>query len=641
MAKRARVDLTDDPQAATEYRYTPTKLREEVEAALVLRRKHTKLSDELIAQWVGDRYRDSLDAEIRSAENHIHEFLVNTLPVLAWGNPQASWSSSRPVLHRLLVRSIEYGVNFWSKDSQVGKVLQAIATDTIFGFGCGLLTYQPVRGREHDEYAPLLPRYHRISPKRFLCDPQGDMHNARFQGHMNVEDRRAMLDAKTPDGRPKWDREILEAMRPDEQEQDPDMDLQRLRESNVPRVDRDQIAYFEVYVPSEGITYTLAYKANEREAHWLRPPRKCFCPPAPYGPYHLYGIYLVPEQIYPLSPLAVTASLVDEINAHAGQVSSDADESRTVTVINGSNKTLVEAVTRGRHGSVWKVPGFDSSQIAQAELGGPRKEQLDYIEYLRARLDRLSGLTDIRRGNLEKGIKAAQVYEASAADDFRRKWMQTMFFDTVANMLGGAAWYLVNSPNSVFHLPIPKGAFDSGEFEDMAKASHEMEEGTFYGGVEDVEDFDFNNLRLELDTNSLTLTSERALREQMTFSYQQLITWAQAMPNMPWVNWIALIDDYFGRLGVKDARKYIDFAMVAAMTQGLQAQPSPPQQIPGIDGVPTVFEQGAQPGGVPILPAPGGAPPGGPGAAGKAPSGPATPGDQAFASLRSVLAASA
>jgi hypothetical protein len=42
------------------------------------------------------------------------------------------------------------------------------------------------------------------------------------------------------------------------------------------------------------------------------------------GPYSLFGFYLVPDQVYPLAPLAVTRKQVEEINKHRWQASRDA-----------------------------------------------------------------------------------------------------------------------------------------------------------------------------------------------------------------------------------------------------------------------------------------------------------------------------
>jgi hypothetical protein len=419
---------------------SPRNMRDELESGGQLLKKHLGYGDELVADFVGSDYREDMGPDIESHENHCHEVVANTLPHLLWDNPKVDMRSGATTFQRLLIRGLTAATNRWIESIDLSDPCGLAILDSFFWFGCTLTTMAPVPGHEDNYPGNLLPRVTRISPRRVRVDPQAlTLRQARWISHMWVRDKQDLLKAKNRDGTPRFDQRAVKALKTDTMMEEAFPDHSK----DARGVTRESVVGFEVWVPEHGLILTIGYD-GENGATFLRKPRRAVCPP--WGPYTFWGIYHVPDQIYPLPLLSVTKGLVAELNAHIDQASTQADQARSFTLANATNDKMVAALKAAEHGSIQAVPGFDSSQVEQVTIDGPSKESLDYIDRLRSRVDRKSGITQTIAGNIT-GATKGEVDSADARADVRLAFQKRQTRKCMTWQIKTGAWFLANSPN--------------------------------------------------------------------------------------------------------------------------------------------------------------------------------------------------
>lgn len=579
---------------------SPANLYEEVHAAVKFRELHTKPSELRHEQYVGSTWQEGKMPTIRAHENHAFDTVINMLPVLTYANPRIRVGSRRPKVQRAIAEALTHGINRWIKDVDFSRLLTPIAQDTVFDFGVALLTMEPAPGYEEQTMPPLRPMLSRISPRRFFADPQCiNKDEARFMGHESSRDKEDLLKAKDDDGKPLYNREVLLKIQPNDSDQSSQGRGWDSLPKGINRVPRKQIRVIEVYVKEERKIYTLAQwqVRGTDNVEFLRPPRDYFGPP--WGPYYLIGLYAPTDQLYPVSPLAITDALVEELNTHIDQIMSQADTMRQVTMVNATSDQAVEAVKNAKNGDILAIPGFSKDQVETVTWSGPSPEGMAYAEALRQRLDRVSGMAEFQRGNVTGDATATENQLAASATDVRRKFNKRVFQAQVRQLLMGVLWYMVESKNVVFHVPVPKSYFqnqgeggESGigdEEQQPAQApgltsdSEALTDGVFMGGKQDNETMRYEDLELEIEPNSMELTDEPLYRQQLQQSFAILSGWAPAMMQFPFLNWPKMVDDLFEASNIKDGRKYINFEMLQQMIQA-QFAAGAEQTIPGVDG---------------------------------------------------------
>lgn len=532
---------------------SPSNLRQEVEAAVRLCKDHTDVSARLIRQYAGGRnYRNSWDPEVKGGvvfENHAFEWCASFIPNLVDQNPAIDIEIDGVDSSDPSIAAMRDGMNSWIKAIDLASTLHEIALDLQFDFGVALVTLEVVPGYEagadlyKDERAglppPLRPKLHRISPRRFFIDPQASTkRHARFIGHTWIEDKDDLLAAKNQDGTPKFNREVIESL-------GSDADVDAIRKTEMKRVgdriDRNQVVGHEVYVPETGMIYTIGYVDGAQTSKYLREPRKYEGPQT--GPYVLFGLHIVPDQVYPLPPLAVTADDVLEINAHAKQISEDAGTAKRLIVTDGS-KDVTDAITMALNGSVVGIPGFTDGRAKQFEFGGAQPANVEYLQFLRDRLDRKSGLTETARGNITNAT-AEEVATAQQNRNVRVRFARNMFRQGVIELLRIVAWHLWHS----------------------AEVEFETGTGTFVGGAAPGQErTNFESLRITIEPYSMEAVDEAVLQKRINDAAGMLLSNAQLMVAAPFINWQNVINDAYEALNIKGGgARYVDFQVLGAM----------------------------------------------------------------------------
>lgn len=582
-------------------------LRDEIEAALHVRRQHTDLSEELIKRYAGDYYRADWQSQDFGHENHEFEFAANLIPQLVHTNPGIEVDSDIADPDDPQVLAIRYGMTQWVKKQHLAQKLTRIALDVCMDFGVALLTYTPTPGYDNapESNAPAIwPVLHRISPRRFFTDPRAeDFDSKRFVGHIWIRDRDDLLNAVDARGAAKFDVEAVEGISSGGEDK-------RDRLSKIDewlKVDRDQIVGFEIYVPETGMVYTLGYcSSGGRDGAYgfLRQPRKLeYCPAS--GPYVLFGCHVVPDQVYPLSPLAVTSGLVRELNAHSEQVSQDAAVAKNLVFVNSSNKALAEALNSSPSGSIIPITGGWKGELERVEIGGPQAANLEYTAILRERLDRRSGTSEQKRG-VTTGATATEISEIAQADDARTAFARQQFHDCTVDMLNIAGRMMHECPMVRFKVatedPVTgeriAGDYQGGPPVDPMTGAPLLDPRT---GAP-MQQISWDSMGVTITPYSMERVSQAVLQRRMA-AIADLTPKILAMGvQMPWVNIRPLINDLYESMNIKNAgSRYVNFGMYEAFRQMAAMQmltggvaPGQPGEGPGPGGAQGAAKQRGQ-----------------------------------------------
>lgn len=549
-------------------KFTAEHLWQEIVEAVNLNDLHTSMQEELIRRYAGASYRsDWADDAGDDHENHEYEWITNTIPTLVDSNPRVQLSHPEVPPDDPRISGSQAALNAWITAVNLAETLTELAIDMQFGFAVGMVTLERVPGYDagpdtmRDERAGkargLWPVINRLAPRRFFVDPQASRYKAaRFMGHIWIEDVEKLKARKGKNGKPLFDAAQLEALG---SEHGVDDALERLGMGHaIGRVERGQVAGYELYAPETGMIYTLSwYPGTDKKGQtaFLRPPRRFHGPRS--GPYVMLGVSLVPDQIYPLSPLAVTQSLVDEINAHAGQASDDAGCAKQGVVVDGQPE-VVRAITTFANASVIAIPNF-SGKMQTFKVGGANPENLNYLSLLRERLDRRTGLTEQVRGTTTNAT-AEEVSRIGAARNLRVRMMQNRFRAGVIELLRVAMDYLWHRAEVrfKFHLPeSPEQAQEAGP--------PRVQLAEYQGGPdEDGQMLAFDPLTITIEPYSMELVDQATLQRNIALTTEMVVNEAEQMVTKPWLRWQEIYADRFNALNVPNAaRRYIDFDMLA------------------------------------------------------------------------------
>lgn len=534
----------------------PIKVLDEVKAAITFRQDHTKLSEDLIARYATKRFRSGFGRN-PGTQNYEFEWVTNMVPNLVHQNPAFGVDMPGVPDDHPAVLALKMGLNGWAQQTHLSTQLREIAVDLQFNFGVALVTLEtigdynagtPIDGdlaAAANSAPPVRPRLHRISPRRFFCDPQAmGRRQGRFFGHVWIEDREDLLNAKLPSGKAKFDKAEVEKLSDDAGVK------QLLMELGIPTgqlLERNQVVGFEVYVPERGMIYTLAANANNA-ATFLRKPRRYLGPAT--GPYVLFGLHIVPDQVYPLPPLAVTASLVDEINAHAMQVSADAGSAKRLIAVDADPK-VQQTITTAANGTVVCVPGL-AGKVFPLELGGPQAANLNYIAMLREAADRTLGHSESVRGNIT-GATAREVDNVQANRNRRVVYSRGEFQADVARAATIAAYHMWHNAHVRFPLTYTDPTTGEKEFKE------------FRGGATEDERRMFGGMMIRVEPMSMEAVDEQMQQARVEKLTADIAAMMPAMVQEPWGKWKAIIDDRGESLGIKAAYdRYVDGDMLKA-----------------------------------------------------------------------------
>lgn len=594
---------------------TVPEVMREVRAAEDLRKKHLANCTLLLKRYVGNWYRTDMKSKPQP-ENLIFTYVAETLPNICFDNPAVATTAKRMITHESIARFMEMGINSWIKEVKLTDELELAALDFLFSFGCLKVGLEPrsdfatgVDGGVEGRFTmdALTPYMVRIPPANTIIDSQATMiQNARLIGHMFQRD---LSDLKEDD---RYDAKVVASLTADDE---PDLGRSN-DERTTPKarsdVQRGRVTLYELYFPEYRQIGTIALygdggKGGDERSGWIRPLTDYKGPAE--GPFTIFGAYVVPDQAYPLPPIAAFAEQVQELNAHSTAAAKEAAAGKKIILVDAAAEGMAEAIQRSENGAVVPIKGLNAQNALPVELGGAMKDRLMYMELLLTRADRIAGQSEAMRGRAQ-GVTATEATISDANGDARTDYVHKKFREGVKRALGNVGWYLFHDPSVV--MPVSM----------RDPTTQQPFEGLFLGGIQPgQEDMNWSDIFLDIEPYSMKRVDPALEQQRAQMMVALVAELAPLIVQFPFINWPELLDS------IGEANNLPDFAQRILNQQGLMlisqggnmvpppgampgagpaAQGSlPPGSGPGVQGAAGGMPMAAQPQAFP------GSPPGG------------------------------
>ena len=624
---------------------TPTQFYEEIRAAENHVQTHITATRDMVRDYHGKYYRSDKGGDLAPApENHAFEWLSLVTPRIIYDNPTVMISSRFSGVSPDILLKLQHGINQWAGAQRLWKTLLRVWYDAAFSFGvvrtslANMPGYRGFPSEFGQRIQPQWPVCHRVPPSRFIIDPRcQEIQEARFMGHRWIRDKDDLMKAKG------FNKKLIQNISDDaglEHGNEPEFN-----EYNSPS--RKEITGYEIWVPEitlpeaqgnphfNGTLFTMAVSAGVPEdgnfkAFWIRKPRPFYGPH--WGPYSMFGVYVVPGQVLPLSPLAATYEQVKELNAHAVSASVGAANYKKFAAFEPGNKPAGEAAKNAAHGEVVPIPNLDQD-IKEVTIGGNDAAVYEYLNLLHGRRDRVTGLNEAARGNISGRGTATEHADAASARDSRLALMERMFGESTRQVLDSSGWYHHQSEFIRFRLgqgaakdlaPRPKSLPSENKAEDIAldiargtvADPHGLRELPFSERLEvikktlkwhpelwfpsedpthafmslaEISGVEYHELELIIEPMSMARTDQGMLQRRAQDQFALIMQAATIMPQTPWIDWPTLLDKWGNAMNAKDFTEIINMDLLA-QAQGIQEQSA----LAGVAG-----EGGGGGGGVP------------------------------------------
>ena len=555
-------------------------LMREVEAAEDFRDQHLSEWRRLIERFHGPAYR-AIDTHEDDPENFVHEYLALILPRIVHDAPKIRVKSARPVSQSMSANALQVGMNRWCKMTKVRNTLERIATDMLLCYGVSMTVSEPRAGyRAMDGEEPNLPRVYRISPDRFFLDPAATSpEDARYMGHCWVVDRDDLLaQAEREDG---WDSEIINRVADNS-------GIDEVRENfaghrEIP--DRKELVVYEVFVPERleededveqidsltnlrvlnGTIYTMikgqSADGKKSDSGFARKPRPYFGPRT--GPYTLFGVYTVPDDPYPLSPVMALVPQMDDVNNHLRSMRYSASAYKRLIAVDSRNAKMAQDIRDKDDLYVVLADGIDPTQVVPIEVGGITPQQVQYSSMAQDRLDRVSGIHDAMRGNVSGTPTATEISVAESASGMRIAHIKRQFQECVNEVMRNVAWFMFHDMKVSFPLG-ETGIMALGEPEPIFSA-------TAMVGL-------FDDMDIDIEAMSMERVSDVILQRRALELLNLVSNVSQMVVTAPHVKWDEILSMVGDAMNIPNMAEIIDKQKVMQMQQGAgqapQVQPS-------------------------------------------------------------------
>jgi hypothetical protein len=532
----------------------PDNLMLEIRAAEELRKRIITNTTSLVRKYVSNWYRTDQRSGKPRPENMIFNFVASILPEIIFDNPAVKVSAKRTITHKPIAQFMEMALNGWIVDVDARTELELLAIDFLFCFAVAKVGLEPrsdyagskggVGGRfTMDALTPFLIR---IPPANIIIDAQCDnVNSARIVGHMfqrDLSDLQAdeRFDKAAVDGMTADDEKAVGRTAGERAFKDPGA-----ANANV----RGRVTLYEIYLPEIRQIGTLALSAQGK-ARWVRPLSDYHGPDE--GPFVFFGVYSVPDQVYPLSPIAAMAEQDQELNAHAAAAAKEAATAKSLVLVDANQPELARQIERAENNSVITVKGLNGQNVLPVALGGTTEQRILYLNLLLQRTDRNSGQSEAARGKAQ-GVTATEAEIAHSSGDARTEFIHLKFRGGVKEALSRIGWYHFHDDAVVAHV----------NYQDPATGQES--EGVFLGGQQPgQEDSSWTQFFLDIEPYSMRRVDPAVQQQQAQLTLALVVQIAPMIPQFPYVNWPAVLDM------IGEANNLPDFSKTVLNAVGLQ-----------------------------------------------------------------------
>jgi hypothetical protein len=274
----------------------------------------------------------------------------------------------------------------------------------------------------------------------------------------------------------------------------------------------------------------------------------------------VFGVYTVPDDPYPLSPLVAIQSQIDDLNMHLSSVRMSAAAYKRLVLVDSRNHKLAQDIKDKPHDFIVLSESLDKDKVINLEIGGITQQQVQYSAMAQDRLDRVSGIHDAMRGNISGDATATEVAVAESSASMRMAHLKRQFQESVDNLGRSVAWYMWHDDRVV--IPLGKEGVIT-----LLESNPVFTGGVGMPGWEDLE--------VSVDSYSMERVSEVMVQRRAMELLQITSNVAQGMVSMPHVKWKEILSIVGDALNVPNLSEMIDYGM---LQQQQQPQQQPQQQ---------------------------------------------------------------
>lgn len=568
---------------------TADDLMREVRDARRVRSLHLDMWNAVLTRYIGRHWRSGIE-HAPTPENYPFAYIAFVLPQLIDRAPGIDVTAAFDVADDPVAKGLQIAAERIMEEIGWCGVSKAVAVDALMAYGCTKLTLDSRGDYDGEGLAavggrfqqmPLMPARTRISPRRLLLDAQGV--SAPPEGCRLVGDeyKRDLEDVRRDE---RYDPELVQQL-VDDADRLAREDTDPLHNgSDKTESERKQIWLVDLYIPEHRRIITLAESGPEAPATILRN--------EPYrgpdeGPYTLWGCYLVPDQVYPISPLIAMWEQFLELQDHSTEAALEASRHKRIGVFSPGAKEDAERIRKAASGDM--VPVKDPGGVSDFEIGGTSPARIEYVQVLRDRLDRNLGFSDAQRG-LANSATATSNQLAQSNSDLRVGGLRSAIEQMEAADLKKLLWYLVYESAIRFQLVV-----DDQDKQERFTAT--FQGGPWQGGyirnqwIPPQREMDAVDFSLRVRPGSMAkkddaLAQKRAQDELALAGQlaQPLAAYGMA------INWMRLLDRYGDAFGVANYSKII----LLDPQMGMMGSPMPMQFGPQVPGVSQQGMQGQQ-----------------------------------------------
>ena len=496
-------------------------LYREVQAAVEETIQHTEPAQAITRRYTGRWYRKDHGEQDPDPENFGFSYLSNMLGQLQIDNPAVRVEASRVIGHTVIRQAMDDGLNKFIDVMDWTEVHLPVMAEFC---SCRGVTLHFLKEDQRFSRGYVTPGVKRVPCARFFQDSLAeDPNEDEFRGHWFFAD----LDDLANDKR--VNKEALAQLSPTGQGDEGAPSSSKKQSYTKPSPEglgRKRIRVYAIWLRRKNVIRVLAEGAKTVELYdeteWWGEKE---------GPYQLYDAYPVAGQPWPLSPLIAVEDQSRDLNIHARAMGRSAARRKSVGFVEANNPDLASKITDAEDGEIYTVKGITGQHVI-IEVGGVTPQQYQITEYLRDRLDRVSGMTATVQGSVGQADTATEAQIADNAFANRVNFLRRRVVKATERSLRKIAWYLFHTEGII--IPVNRRDPYSGE----------QLEGLFFGGPWPTDlGATWDDFSLRILPYSMQRESESAMQTRVLGFYDIFINAMQLAPTMPYIRWMSVLRD--------------------------------------------------------------------------------------------------
>jgi hypothetical protein len=504
-------------------------------------------------------------------ENFSYEWAANYFPKLVLGNPRVRISTTRTGVERLFVKAHELALNRWIRETKMKVLNEKLAID--WGHHRAICLILPAQDSLYSDLddPKNWPSAKRVSPKRYVYDVQAiEKEEELWRGYKTRHQRHELLERADDEPKEGWITSAIKALG-----QEAGMD--EMRPSGRGRdgaPERDEVVLYNVWVrdyePTKADRAFFGEEAWDRKdrvgawltlgvagddvSDWVRRP-------FPYwghrrGPFVIIDGYMIPDEPVGLAQIPAVEYQTRELNKHARGLSRAMASYKRGVLVDGSDPEFSEKIESFKDQFVVGLDGLTDvkSKVMQIELGGATELHITHNELLRDRVNRASGITDVRgKGLTDPRVTATADSIADEGMRDRTGFPQGKFIDGINEILENASYYMAHDNTRTELGPEALRVLRDPE------SGKPIEQAVYYGGgMDDDAAAWFDSLSMTIEAYSMGQTSEQLEQQRVLQLMNTVAVLIPMMAQYPFVLWDDLIETLGEMMNMENLGDYFD-----------------------------------------------------------------------------------